>query len=119
MRREIACAENCKRWLNFGQILKDNYVAASIKTVSTPQKQILAESFKSYRSSLLEECYKVKPVANQNMVEFGFPQISQVLENCRRICTFEDIKNFVEIWRKIHANDVLAIIEEVLKRTVR
>ena len=111
-------AENCQSWLKFGQILKDSYVAASIRTVSTSQKQILAESLKSYRSSLLQECYKVRPVAYPNLfMEFGFPQISQVLENCHRIFTFQDIKNFVEIWRKIHANNVLAIIEEVFEDT--
>ena len=111
-------AENCQSWLKFGQILKDSYVAASIRTVSTSQKQILAESLKSYRSPLLQECYKVRPVAYPNLfMEFGFPQISQVLENCHRIFTFQDIKNFVEIWRKIHANNVLAIIEEVFEDT--
>ena len=40
-----------------------------------------------------------------------------MLEHCDKLFTISDIYNYVEIWRQVHANNILAIIEEIFQDT--
>ena len=69
--------------------------------VSKEQKERLKEGLKSYRRTLLENYSNIKSVSYPNIfVEFDNFQY-----------------NYVEIWRQVHANNILAIIEEIFQDT--
>ena len=83
--------------------------------VSRKQKERLKEGLKSYRLTLLENYGNIKPVSYPNiLIEFDSLQVRQVLEHCDKLF-ISDIYNYVKIWRQLHANDILAIIEEVFQ----
>lgn len=45
--------------------------------------------------------------------EFGKFHIAQIIQNCFRLFSVEDICNCVEIWRMEHANNVLLILSDI------
>ena len=85
------------------------------RKVSKEARQLLAEKLESYRQSLLpDNLDNLKPVSFPTMFfEFGSFQCSQVLKSCHLLFTLADIKSKVEIWRDIHANNVLVALHEV------
>ena len=86
-----------------------------IRTVTKEARKLLAEKLESYRLTLLpSNLDKLKPVSFPTMFyEFGQSQIDQVIKNCHLLFSFSDIKKYVEIWRNLHANNVLVVLHEV------
>ena len=86
--------------------------------VSKEQKERLKEGLKSYRLTLLENYSNIKSGSYPNIfVEFDNFQVRQVPEHCDKLFTISDIYNYFEIWRQVHANNILAIIEEIFQDT--
>ena len=53
-------------------------------------------------------------VASVNMMhEFTPLQIKQVLDNCDKIKTLEQVETFVEVWRREHNREILSAIHQV------
>ena len=112
-------SESCGSWLEFGHpTLEEQTELRQTRMVSKEQKERLKEGLKSYRLTLLENYSNIKPVSYPNIfVEFDNFQVRQVLEHCDKLFTISDIYNYVEIWRQVHANNILAIIEEIFQDT--
>ncbi len=49
------------------------------------------------------------------LMRFGEHQIKQVLENCNKIFTLEDVMHHVDIWNKQHSISILWIINDLFK----
>eukprot|EP00794_Sanderia_malayensis_P001046 gene1046-372_t len=109
---------NCTEWLLFEKEVAKDCKVTKTRTVSDVQRTMLGESLKLYRGSIFGKFKEVKPVAFPNIfLDFDFYQIRQVIENCDKIFTINDVYHYVEIWRKVHANNVLAILEETFEDT--
>ena len=57
-----------------------------------------------------------KPVLYPNkFFEFGKPQITQVMNNCCKLFSIDDIRNTVEIWQTKHAKKILLLLNDVFQ----
>ena len=112
-------SESCGSWLEFGHpTLEEQTELRQTRMVSRKQKERLKEGLKSYRLTLFGNYSNIKPVSYPNIfIEFDNFQVRQMLEHCDKLLTISDIYNYVEIWRQVHANNILAIIEEIFQDT--
>ena len=101
---------------------EDDLSASSLSSVGRTrpvvdnQKTALKEHLIVLRNSLIEK--QSNELLNtvslpSSLVEFGSVQIRQVLDNCHRIFSVEDVENHVEVWRKQHAHGILQAINDV------
>eukprot|EP00794_Sanderia_malayensis_P009642 gene9642-10629_t len=106
--------QSCKFGLTFSTLSVPSYIPARSRKVEPCHKKSLYAKLESYSQCLLpENLDKCTPVSYGNiLLEFGNTQIQQVLENCDRIFSFEDVKSLVEIWRDVHANNILIAVYE-------
>ena len=106
---------NCLRQMGLLTKALDEAKPTKARKVSKEARQLLAEKLESYRQSLLpDNLDNLKPVSFPTMFfEFGSFQCSQVLKSCHLLFSLADIKSNVEIWRDIHANNVLVALHEV------
>jgi hypothetical protein len=89
-------------------------IPAKTRPVSDAQRQELHQKLLTYRKTLLPKSVtEFMPVGAPNVFfEFSQFQISQVLNNCEHLFTLADILEHVEIWRHVHANNVLFALHE-------
>eukprot|EP00794_Sanderia_malayensis_P021149 gene21149-23227_t len=87
------------------------------RTVSECEKELLIEQLRTYMRNILpDEIKSCTPVSYPNIFcEFGHVQLSQVIEHCDKIFTLADVKKYVEIWRNVHANNILLAIHDIFK----
>ncbi len=84
------------------------------RIVTDDQKSLLRSHLTDYLNELKDTA--IKPVLYPNtLFEFGKPQISQVMNNCCKLFSIEDIRNAVEIWRTKHAKKILALLNEIFQ----
>ena len=87
------------------------------RKVSAAQKQQLHSKLNDYRKRLLpRNTNDFLPVGSlTTLFEFDFYQISQIISNCHRLFTLEDITKYVELWRHTHANNVFLILADTFR----
>ena len=108
---------DCQNWHSFEEV-KETVTTAITRKVTTSQRKEVNSKLWSYRKMLLEKYSNLKPVAYPNLyIEFGSNQVKQVIENLEEIFSIKDVYKHVEVWRKVHANNIIAIIEEQFQDT--
>ena len=87
------------------------------RIVSTQAYSTLKDKLNAYCCAVLNKFeFAIKPVSYPNIYnEFGQHQIKQVLNNCDKLFTLSDVYSHVEIWHKVHGNNVLSILNEVFE----
>ena len=86
------------------------------RSVSSEQKSELKALLTSYQKQLIDsEIHNMTSIVGVPNVflEFGRFQIEQVLRNCHKLFTLEDVITNVEIWRTQHAVGVLSAIAQI------
>jgi len=74
--------------------------------------RLRSELFKFMKDLLLQNTSGA--IASVNIMhEFTSFHIQQVLNNCDKIKTLSDVKDFVEVWRKAHSRGILAAIHRI------
>ena len=111
------CSDNSKCLLNlnlFGNG-STHLTTNKVREVNQAQISALRERLHSYRLCLLpDNLEQLKHVAYPNLfLEFSSLQVSQTLKNCDKIFSVSDVKDHVEIWREVHANNILLAIHDV------
>ena len=115
---QCQCQQPChKKVITFNKSFADNVTVSRSRTVTSEPKKALQERLINYK-----EEYKqivsgtLKPVSCPSLLlEFGDLQIQQVLKSCNCLFTLDDIIGNVEIWRAIHANNILVALSETFK----
>ena len=113
---DCTCGEKtCNFGLSFTKSVSKNVSSLQTRPVSRQDKEMLRDKLNSYAESLVQTTVdSCTPVSYPNIYhEFGSLQVKQILDNLHMIFTLEDIKCYVEIWRDIHANNVLVAVHEV------
>ena len=90
------------------------------RIISMQQKKAVFSKLSSYYRYLVHELISKSPGGQlptltnlQFMLGFSNQQIYQVLENCSKIFTLEDVISNVEIWHKQHALKIMASISSI------
>ena len=90
------------------------------RIISVQQKKALFSKLSSYHRYLVREVISKSPGGQlptltnlQFMLGFSNQQIYQVLENCSKIFTLEDVISNVEIWHKQHALKIMESISSI------
>lgn len=93
----------------------ENVVASpvSVRLVTTEDKELLQRELFAYMKDLLMRNTSGAVSAVNLMHEFTSFHIQQVLENCDKIATLQDVEEFVEIWRKEHGRSILVAVNKV------
>lgn len=92
----------------------DEYNFEKKRAVNEDQKSLLHLKLTDYVNEIRDK--SIKPVLYPNIFfEFGKPQISQVVHNCYKLFSIEDIQNAVEIWRTKHAKKILIVLNEIFQ----
>ncbi len=117
------CARECKCGgqmctsldFEFASEQEDQCHALQSRPVTPEQRSELFFKLESYRQTLLPANISSCPQVSfaTSLFEFGDVQIKQVLTNCNKIFGFNDIKKYIEIWRMVHANNILLALHEV------
>ena len=111
------CSDNSKCLLNLNLFGNSgtNLTTHKVREVNQAQVSALRERLHSYWLCLLpDNLEQLKPVAYPNLfLEFSSLQVSQTLKNCDKIFSVSDVKDHVEIWREVHANNILLAIHDV------
>lgn len=89
------------------------------REVKHHQKDAVSSCLISYHKSLVNSLIsksahgQLKTSTNlQFILGFSEQQISQVLDNCEKIFSLEDVCNYVEIWDMQHAHEILNIVSQ-------
>ena len=93
----------------------ENVVASpvSVRLVTNEDKELLQRELFAYMKDLLMRNTSGAVSAANLMHEFTSFHIQQVLENCDKIATLQDVEEFVEIWRKEHGRSILVAVNKV------
>ena len=121
------CAEKCtcKRnkcdtylYLPVGQLQNDMNVTVKQRDVSDNQiEQLRKKLWQMQKTIILREGSRATNHVTYptTLMQFGEHQIKQVLENCNKIFTLEDVMHHVDIWNKQHSISILWIIKDLFK----
>ena len=111
------CKSPCdKKYVQFGKITSDmsTNIAKKSRVVSEDQRGVLKSKL-----TACDKLYKrvtgntVKSISYPSLLlEFGHFQIQQVIDKCEHLLTLEDILDNIEIWRIVHANNILVALSE-------
>ena len=95
------------------EVREDGLPSESVRTVEEKEKlQLRMELFQYMKNLLIHNTSG--PVASVNMLhEFTPLHIKQVLDNCDKIKTVQDVEKFIEVWRKEHSRAILGAIHQV------
>ena len=95
------------------EVREDSLPSGSVRTVEEKEKlQLRMELFQYMKNLLIHNTSG--PVASVNMLhEFTPLHIKQVLDNCDKIKTVQDVEKFIEVWRKEHSRAILGAIHQV------
>ena len=124
--KNCLCCDNCAllcqcnnsiQTMEFGKnayVRSYSSIPAKTRPVSDAQRQELHQKLLTYRKTLLPKSItEFMPVGAPNVFfEFSQFQISQVLNNCEHLFTLADKLEHVEIWRHVHANNVLFALHD-------
>ena len=118
-------SSDCGKYASYPKNYQLNGVKPSReRNVQPHQMELLSKDLHAYHKTLVMELVrqyahcKVKVLTDINfLVGFSDLQISQVLQHCNRLFTFEDIYYFIEIWDIKHAAKILGIIESIFADT--
>lgn len=84
------------------------------RIVNKQQKEQLREKLVKYHQDMIKQVEFQKMVTCPNyLLEFNAFHIDQVVANCHRLFTIEDIFGAVEVWRHQYARAVLRLLSEV------
>jgi hypothetical protein len=127
-RTKCTCCDNCTQicdcsddslhaWPIIDIPKESENVAQQKRTISKQAYSTLKEKLHTYCSAVLNKFdFAIKPVSYPNIYnEFGRHQAKQVLDNCDKLFTLSDVYSHVEIWHKVHANNILSILKEVFE----
>ena len=90
------------------------------RATSEEQTEVVSSRLSSYHRTLVHDLISKSPSGQvptltnlQFMLGFSDQQITQVLENCDKIFTLEDVMSYVEVWHEHHAYKIMEIISSV------
>ena len=112
-----SCSEKCIKslQLSFNVPKSSDSCPQKTRNVTTQQKKILEDKLLSYKEQYRKSIgQKVKPISCPGIfVEFTDFQVHQVLKYCQSLFTLDDVLDQIEIWRAIHAKNILVMLSEV------
>ena len=85
--------------------------SGNTRPVTAQQKDHLRSELLLFRNNLIQN--HSSEMQNTVMMEFGNIQIQQVINNCHKLFTLEDVKKCVEVWRNNHAHGILRAVSVV------
>ena len=86
------------------------------RAVTNQDKECLRQKLIEYQHSLIKQMNVSMMVTYpNNLMEFNSFHVNQIVDNCHKLFTVEDIVDCVEIWRHKYAIDILKQINEVFK----
>ncbi len=86
------------------------------RAVTNEDKECLRQKLIEYQHSLIKQMNVSMMVTYpNNLMEFNSFHVNQIVDNCHKLFTVEDIVDCVEIWRQKYAIDILKQINEVFK----
>ena len=104
---------SCNDWVSMktAAAKQDDAIATKkIRNVSPEQKHELYILLQEYKKEI---AHTTSIALSSLHSEFYSYQINQVLTNCQYLFTLEDVYNYVEIWRKVHALSILSMLNKV------
>lgn len=113
---------NCKSFTKYPLVhtSKDKYVPSGSRVVTLEEKTKVKDELISYSKYLLNEFLgKVKGksldsfASPEFMLGFSTLQIQQVIDNCDKLFSIQDISNFVEIWDLQHAHRIQEVLQNI------
>ena len=115
-----SCHEKCTVW----NLCEDNEINHTMsndvtntciqRPVSQVQKKLLHTELVKFRNTVISKAHTHEHVLYPtNLLEFNNFHINQVLNNCYKLFTVNDILQNVEIWRHVHAFEILNLINRV------
>eukprot|EP00112_Aurelia_sp_Birch-Aquarium-sp1_P025275 Seg832.4 transcript_id=Seg832.4/GoldUCD/mRNA.D3Y31 product="ATP-dependent DNA helicase RecQ" protein_id=Seg832.4/GoldUCD/D3Y31 len=117
--RKCACNnEECKLLTNF---MTSHTPAMETnerrrRQVSDVQKEKLRKMLATYAEEFQKASTNSDTVVFPNVwLEFNDFQINQVLSHCEFLFTFDDVLDFVEIWKNVHAEHILLSVNEIFQ----
>jgi len=90
-------------------------VSERSRNITDEQLDMVLTSLYSYHKSLIKQLVQTYNVKNSNMkflIGFSELQIDQVITNCDKLFTIDDVTNYVEIWDIKHAHNILRIVSQ-------
>ena len=111
--KSCTCSMSCNDWVSMKTSApkQDDAIATKkIRNVSPEQKHELYILLQEYKKEI---AHTTSISLSSLHSEFYSYQINQVLTNCQYLFTLEDVYNYVEIWRKVHALSILSMLNKV------
>ncbi len=110
--KKCSC-ENCYTWnLHIETLVKSDQMKERV--VSDEDKTEIRKKLQSYSAILKpDDAGKISVVSVPNIyLVFDDIQINQVLQSCHKLFNRPQLLMFVEIWREVHANDIIVVLDE-------
>lgn len=100
--------------VNVPQLTSNDSQVTATRTVTKEDKDYLRKKLVEYQHGLIEQMNINKMVTCPNhILEFNNFHINEVIENCHKLFTLEDVISNVEIWRHQYALGILQQISDV------
>ncbi len=111
--KSCTCSMSCNDWVSMktSAAKQDDAIATKkIRNVSPEQKHELYILLQEYKKEI---AHTTSISLSSLHSEFYSYQVNQVLTNCQYLFTLENVYNYVEIWRKVHALSILSMLNKV------
>ena len=111
-----SCTENCQAVFDLiHQSISESATSVKTRKVSQVQLKALENKLISYKEQYRKLIStRAKPISCPGIfIEFGDFQVHQIITCCEFLFDLDDILGHIEIWRIVHAKNVLVMLAQV------